>query len=366
MRKFLKKFSLLRFINLKIVYMTYLFIQWRYQKIVKLDELTIPLNSNILYVGTDIFQDESGFLQDLGELHNLYILKNEDKYGQYQEFELGPNNDKNCRFVNDKLKDLRKKNINIDIVLMQSWARLWNIDLLSEIKKKYGFRIINICMDDRHSFLMPTFRSKYNRGTSGLIPILDGSLVSAKECVNWYNSMGVKSRYFPEASSKKFFYKMPNIKKDIDVGFVGAKYGRRASYIEYLKANDVDVICYGSGWENGRLDNECVNKFFNRCKIVIGFGFILDSVKFCSLKLRDFDVPLSGSFYLTSFNEDLLDLFPGINKDRFFSSKDDMLAKVKYFLKNEAERETIADAMHLYAMQNHTYVDRFLECSNEK
>jgi len=366
MRRILKNISLARYINLNIVYMTYLFNKWRYRKIVKLSDLTLPLNSNVLYVGTDEFQDKSGFLQDLGKLHNLYILENEVKYGQYHEFQLGPNNDRNCRFLNDKLKDLSEKNVNIDIVLMQSWARLWDIDLLSEIKKKFGFKIINICMDDRHSFLMPTFTSKYNRGTSGLIPVLDGALVSAKECVNWYRSKDVKARYFPEASSKDFFYKIPNIEKDIDVGFVGAKYGKRASYIEYLKASGVNVVCYGSGWENGRLDNGSVNEIFNRCKIVLGFGFILDSVKFCALKLRDFDVPLSGSFYLTSFNEDLLELFPRKNKDHYFSSKGDMVKKVKYFLQNEAKREAIAEAIYLDAKKNHTYVSRFLECSDEK
>lgn len=44
--------------------------------------------------------------------------------------------------------------------------------------------------------------------------------------------------------------------------------------------------------------------------------------------LRDFDVPATGSFYLTTFNSDLEELFPE-KVDCYFSSKQELLEKVK-------------------------------------
>lgn len=317
---------------------------------------------NVLYIGTDELQDKSGFLQELDKYCNLKVFtKFDNTYGQYSEKKYkegyGPElNTKRLENILDSYKN--KDDWKPDLVLTQSWARLWNVDKLKELKNKYSFKFINICMDDRHSFYMMSLFKKYNRGTSGLISLLDASLVTSKESIYWYTSKGIPSIYFPEATSKDFFYKLDNIDKKYDVGFVGAKYGLRGKYIQYLSDNGISVKAYGNGWEAGRIDNAYVNEFFNECKIVIGFGYILGCTDFMALKLRDFDVPATGSFYLTTFNSDLEELFPE-KVDCYFNSKQELLEKVNYYLINEEERENIAYSSYLNTINNHTYEERF-------
>jgi len=315
---------------------------------------------NLLYIGTDELQDKSGFLQELEKFCQLTLFtKFDGSYGQYSEKRY---NKKSGRVLNTErlthlLTELDKKGEIPEVILTQSWARLWDIDNLKLLKKQYGFKFINICMDDRHSFYMFSFFRKYNRGTSGFMTLLDGSLVTSKESTNWYLSKNVPSLYFPEATSSLFFNKL-DVPKKFDVGFVGAKYGLRGEYVQYLIDNGIGVEAYGNGWDNGRIDNSNVNKFMNECKIVIGFGYILGCHDFMALKLRDFDVPATGTFYLTTENDDLYDLYPE-KESCYFSSKESLLEKTLYFLNNGNEREAIALASYRNTIDNHTYDKRF-------
>jgi spore maturation protein CgeB len=316
----------------------------------------IMKHTKVLYIGTDELQDKSGFLQELELFCDLKVFtKFDNSYGQYSErdYSDGFGADLNTKRLGNMIEDSDWKP---DIILTQSWARLWDIDKLNSLKKQYNFKFINICMDDRHSFYMISLFKKYNRGTSGFMSILDASLVTSKESIKWYHSKNIPSIYFPEATSSHFFDKL-NVEKKYDVGFVGAKYGLRGEYIQYLIDNGIQVKAYGTGWDSGRIENEYVNQFFNECKIVIGFGYILGCTDFMALKLRDFDVPATGSFYLTTYNQDLEELFPE-KEGCYFTSKEEMLSKVRYYLENEEERENIAYTSYLNTIENHTYKER--------
>ena len=353
-------YSKLQCLNTKIKYM-YLKVFYSNDNSQKVSFEKMKIGKNILYIGTDELQDKSGFLQELELFCNLKVFtKYDNTYGQYSEkkYKEGFGRNLNTQRLEDLLNELQHKNWIPDVILTQTWARLWNIDKLKELKLKYGFKFINIAMDDRHSFLMFSLFKKYNRGTSGLVSILDATLVTSKESIFWYHRHNVPAIYFPEATSSKFFYKIEDISKEYDVGFVGAKYGLRGEYIQYLVDKGINVKAYGNGWKAGRINNDDVNLFFNKCKIVIGFGYILSCTDFMALKLRDFDVPATGSLYLTTYNKDLKELFPE-KKDCYFSSKEDLFNKVKYFLDNEELREQIAKDSYINTMNNHLYSQRF-------
>lgn len=323
----------------------------------------IKRGAKVLYVGTDEYQDKSGFLQELGRLYDVEVFRRSNgEYGQYSERRYidgyGPK--LNTDTLELTLERLFSNGWKPDLVLTQTWARLWNVKKLAELKAKYDFKFVNICMDDRHSFWMFSPLSRVNRGSSGLIPILDGALVTAKEIVHWYQSLGVPAKYFPEATSSDFYFKDISLTKKYDVGFVGANYGIRGEYIQHLVDNGVDVKAYGTGWPDGRISNEHVNKFMNECRIVVGFGYILGCEDFFALKLRDFDVPSTGSFYLTTDNMDLYDLFPE-KEGCYFSSKEELLLKVRYYLSNPLYREQIASKSLSNIRNNHLYSKRLTE-----
>lgn len=287
---------------------------------------------NIFYLGTDEFQDKSGFLQALGKLtHVTYFTKEDGSYGTYNFGVL--NRKKNIEMNKQRLFELFSElDVVPDVLLMQTWE--WRIGLktLIELKTKYPkIKIVNISMDDRHSFWIYGFK-KY--GSAGLIPALDYVMTTSSEFVNFYEKEGCKAFFYPLASDNKVFKDL-EIEKKYDVGFVGAKYGIREEIVNGLISNGIEVKAYGNGWENGRLPLEDTNKFYNQCKIVLGIGTILGCDNFVSMKLRDFDVPMSGSTYVTNYNSDTAKIFIEGEEIVYYKNKIDCIDKIKKLLSNE-------------------------------
>lgn len=314
----------------------------------------------VFYIGTDESQDKSGFLQELGKTTDLkYFTKEDASYGAYKH-KCDCSDIKTLKFLTTlRLKELlnnfSREGWIPDIVLMQSWGIQFILKEFIDLKEKYGFKVINIGMDERHTFYL---EGKKEHGTYGLIPLLDLSLVSSPEAVEWYIKEGIPSLFFPEASSLAFYHPLDVIKK-YDVGFIGAKYGLREKIVDALNRNGIPVQCYGSGWAEGKLPLEQVNRFFNECRIVLGVGTIGYCNDFYSLKLRDFDVPMSGSTYITQNNIDLTRLFEPEKEVVFYHTIDDLIKKVKYLLVHTKERESIARNGHEKAKACHTYEKRF-------
>jgi len=314
----------------------------------------------VFYLGGDEMQDKSGFLQALANVTELsYFTKKDGSYGAYSYGVL--NRKKNILQNGDQLlnllHDMEKKP---DLLLMQSWE--WRIGLatLQKIKKLYPSMLIaNIAMDDRHSYWV--YLSK-KIGSSGLIPALDHVFTTSSEAVLWYEKEGCNASFFPLASDAEVFHPL-DIPRIYDVGFVGAKYGVREEIIQHLVNAGINVKAYGNGWSDGRLPLSDTNKFYNQCKIVLGVGTILGSKNFTSMKLRDFDVPMSGNVYLTNYNADTAKIFKDNEEILFYKDADDCLSIVSEKLRDEDVLVSIQRSTILKAQKN-TYSVRINQILN--
>ena len=358
---YLKKIKIINKIN--IIYKSYL-TKMRYQQIVSYYEKkenikvskTLKNIEKVFYLGGDEHQDKSGFLQGLSEVFDVkYFTKKDGSYGAYKRSQL-------CSKLNsqrlEELFEINAKDGFIpDMLLMQTWAWRIDVNVLKRIKKQYGCIIVNIGMDDRHSY---TDHGNWDNGTYGLIPALDLVLTCAPECVDWFKKEGVDALYFPEASHPDFFYPMPEVEKIYDVGFIGAKYGVREEIVNALVKAGINVQCYGNGWESGRLDLDKTNLFFNQCEIVLGVGTIGHCSDFYALKLRDFDAAMSGAIYLTHDNQDLHDLF---DKDKeMFVAVDikNFISTAKEILDfSNDEKNSIRKKVREKALNKHNYKIKF-------
>ena len=95
-------------------------------------------------------------------------------------------------------------------------------------------------------------------------------------------------------------------------------------------------------------------EIFNKSKIVLGFATVGKNDNIFILKGRDFEVPLTGSFYITGYHDELQEYFE-IGKDiETYTSKEDLLEKVKYYLKNDKQREDIANSGYKKCLENYT------------
>ena len=110
-------------------------------------------------------------------------------------------------------------------------------------------------------------------------------------------------------------------------------------------------------------------KFGIECMTAFGQDYIkeMQSSKICfnqsmsyDINSKYFEILSSGSFMLTNYNEyfhQFLDMNPDIEK-MFYYSEEDLGEKIKYYLENEEERESIAKRVFEYIYENHTYDNR--------
>jgi spore maturation protein CgeB len=315
----------------------------------------------IFYMGTDELQDRSGILQALESLGELtYFEQSNGTYGQYLKGTRTERQETNTRQLLTMFGRLHNFHKTPDIVFGQLQSHYLSASALDEIRERYGTLVANINMDDRHQYFGVKENGQWS-GTYPLIPHIDIALTAAPECVDWYLKEGCPALFFPEASDSEIFHPMPNLPKVHDVSFIGARYGIRERIVGSLRAAGIKVTAYGSGWESGRLSNEDVPRLFAQSKIILGIGTIGHSTDFYALKMRDFDATMSGSCYLTHPNPDLSLLFEVGKEILTYSSCQDCVAKVRYYLEHDEEREAIAAAGHARAEREHTWTRRFSE-----
>ncbi len=79
------------------------------------------------------------------------------------------------------------------------------------------------------------------------------------------------------------------------------------------------------------------------------------------IPLRAFDIMGAGGFLLTNYQAEFLDLFVPDEDFVYYTSKEDLLRKVGYYLEHEEERKAIARNGHDKVAARHTYRHRVRE-----
>lgn len=320
----------------------------------------MPKIPRALFLGSDRMQDQSGMLQALSRRASVTEFTRADgSYGiapapARDSMEVYRPNTERLR----QIMELSGRDGAFDLVIGQMWGIGFDARVLSDFRKNMGSRVVAIAMDDRHAFWLDS-RSRRWMGSSGMIGHLDLALTAAPEAVEWYRKEGCHAAFFPEASDPEIFSAYAGSPKRYDVCFVGAKYGVRRRIVDALRKANISVSVFGAGWNEGRLSSAEVPRLFAESRIVLGVGTVGYCDDFYALKLRDFDAPMSGSFYLTHDNKDLDLVYDVGTEMETYRNIDECVEKVQFYLKNDAGRESIAQAGYLRARRDHTWNRRF-------
>lgn len=184
-----------------------------------------------------------------------------------------------------------------------------------------------------------------------------------------YEQLNIPSIYYLSSYSKEL-YRPKEMKKDIDVSFVGGldKADRR-EYIEYLKQNSIDIEVYGPGSKNGYVSFEEMIDIFNRSKINLNFTKIGFSKQIHEAnpmiarvrqnKGRPVEIGLCRSFCFTESSPALKHIFDIKNELDTFENKEEMLQKIQYYLSNEKEREEKAQNIYKKCLEQYE-TDQYL------
>ncbi len=129
--------------------------------------------------------------------------------------------------------------------------------------------------------------------------------------------------------------------KDIDVVFFGqiSSYRNvRKPYLEFLFENLVNLYCF-VGDKDERCSYEKLYEIMSRAKIGINFSMSSD---FPQVKGRVVETMMSGGLLLEQRNKQTACYFSEGEDYVAFSSKEELLEKIKYYLAHEDERKKIA------------------------
>jgi len=319
-----------------------------------------PGSLRVFWVGSNLNQDESGFLQALKRLTNVTIFHNfKGHYGTWSGQGAEPNASTfdHIRKANDKelISQISMANEmgGIDVLIGQMWAHRVSKEALLSVKNM-GIPVINISMDDR----LPSnwdLKGETRLGSIGLAPGVSIVLTTSAETCLWYGVEDCPAVFWPLASSGEVFGSSSVKTRDIDVLFIGNKYGVRDTIIKYLIKHGVNIQCYGHDWPNGHINAKEMASLSKRAKIILGIGAIGHCFDMYTLKLRDFDAPISGALYLTQRNPDLCELFLEGEEIECYETCREALDKIKYYLENSSERHKIANMGYKKALSAHTW-----------
>ena len=216
-------------------------------------------------------------------------------------------------------------------------------------------------------------------------PRYDFCLVPEKFRLEDYRAMGARPIYCQEAANPSV-YRPQDVAREYGVTFVGQAYGERPLLVKYLIDQGVTVHVWGHGWtkperkylpaesfaaiegipahlRSEALSDEEMVRMYSRSDINLGFSSCGDTHlggnRIVQVRLRDFEVPMSGGFYVVETMEELGEFFEYEKEIVGYGTKEELLSKVRHYLAHPEERETIRRAGMARARKDHTWRNRF-------
>lgn len=259
---------------------------------------------------------------------------------------------------------------------------------IKKITEKSGAITINWFCDDHWRF---DIFSKY------WAPCFHWVTTTDSLAVEKYNKIGYKNVIKTQWGFNPAHYRKYDLLQDKDITFVGQVHSNRVDIINYLKRKNINVECWGKGWQNGRLSQDEMMRIYSRSKINLNFTegsmvfgwksiakilvnrradntYNLNSIQQMfntiqilwnenrpQIKGRNFEIPGAGGFLLTQNADNLSDYFKIGEEIAVFEDADDLKDKIFYYLNNEESREKVRISGYNRAVNDHSYEKRFRE-----
>ncbi|MFH5182122.1 glycosyltransferase [Paenibacillus sp. TAB 01] len=205
------------------------------------------------------------------------------------------------------------------------------------------------------------------------------------ECVEFYRQNGIAQiHYLPFAANTAVFRpKMIPIQYRRDISFIGSGYWNRIAVFDQIAPYLAGKNSYISGiwWERLRqykllspkidlnkwMSAEETASFYNGTKIVLNMHRAHDDMEFnnnsrliraLSPNPRTFEIAACGTLQLTDMRDDLVRFYVPDKEIVTYSSREELVHKIDYYLHHEEERRIIALNALKRTMSEHTYPHR--------
>jgi hypothetical protein len=250
-------------------------------------------------------------------------------------------------------------------------------------------------------------------------PAFDYCVVTERAALPSYKAVGANPVYLQMAANPRI-YRPYETAREFDVTFVGQRYADRPIYVLHLLKNGIAVRVWGPGWTADRtfgeksvglgltwryllrhprsslyrllyhgrravlrrwdippwderrlarvagpsLPQEELVRMYSRARISLGFSTCGDAryhdrTKVRQVHLRDFEAPMSGALHFVEYQEELQDFYEIGREIVCYTTREELLDKVRYYLVHPDEAERVRAAGRRRALAEHTWAHRF-------
>ena len=235
--------------------------------------------------------------------------------------------------------------------LSARWVERQTIERIGAL----GIPTANFSFDDARLFWGPKIRG-YWTGVAPIASAFNLNVTVARPIDTFkYTSRGARAIFLPPAGNADTFA----IKNDVPVNrtrltFVGQRYGHREEFIKMLQGAGLPIEVFGLGWSAGSVSHEEKMHIYKESLVTIGFGFLGESFS-VSMKGRDFEVPMTGACYITTFEPTLAKMFVPDREMVFYSTKNELKERIEYLLDNPEIALSIGAAGRKKALEEHQW-----------
>ncbi len=261
--------------------------------------------------------------------------------------------------------------IKPDIILFILMKDEFSFPTLDYLKEKYT--TINWFCDDQWRF--DSFSKYY-------APHFSHVITTDKFALGKYLDIGYRNAILSQWASFGYIPRLDfnSFEYEYDVSFVGSKSSYRKWLCDYLIKSGINVVCFGAGWEKGRVSFDGMQEIFLKSRINLNISnsvsydirYILSSLgsiyefsrsskRIEQIKARHFEIPAFGGFQLTNYSPSIEDFFTIGREIVIYTSPEDLSQQIKYYLENENERRQILSGGYNKVMQAPTYAERYRE-----
>ena len=171
---------------------------------------------------------------------------------------------------------------------------------------------------------------------------------------DWLAAEGATPWYAPEGADPELFSPQRR-ERNIDVLWIGRSYGARVGLIRTLRRAGIGVHAVGPGWPSGPVPFEEMIRLIAESRLVVGMGGVGQSDAIKHLKGRDFEVPMCGAAYLTSFNPELSDFFDIGKEILCYASALECVDVIRWAIARPEMLEGVRKAARSRAVRDHSW-----------
>lgn len=360
------------------------------------------LNAALVEMGHDVVFKSNEYS---GPDHESNIKDRKKDYERLKNEKPGINK----RWIEEVKKAHEKK--KVDLFVSATDMLITYPDTIEKIKR-FGIPTLNIAHDD-----IP--EGVFIEHCQDLALAFDYNWTFQLGAIKRYKKIGANVIYSPGGANPHLF-KSYNCKREFDVIFMGRNKGYRRNILKTIVDEGFDVSAWGDGWRNIRMtigldlnevraSHEKVRKsldlfwselvwhirHFGKVKRIFGPYLSVDEmIKMYSqskitlnfpgyfevnnkdinmdfdkspkgIKGRDFEATMSGAFYLTEYTDEIAQLYEVGKEIETYRNVTELVDKIKYYLENPLEAESIRKAGRQRALKDYTWAKCFEIVFNE-